>query len=163
MKLFLSIIIGTLIALLSLTPALGIDLLNGSKTQPVNRWPFSFGDRYIYDNTGSKWNYDYAYKYKPHRYLLEKRHTLYPHPRFKYFDKRLSLLGALCCLCSMLALDVWAGISAIAILLAIYNYLKRSAGPARWADSRRSFHLQQQCPALLLNHNVPDKEHNNSH
>lgn len=86
-KLFFSIIVATSIILSGLTPALGIDLLNGSKTQTVNRWPFSFGNRYIYDNAGSRWNYDYAYKSEHHRHLLGRRHTAYPHPRIKYFNK----------------------------------------------------------------------------
>lgn len=64
-------------------------------------------------------------------------------PRFRYFDQRLSLAGALACLGVMLAIDPVTGLAAIAILFAIYQYLKRTAGPARWADSRRSWHLQK--------------------
>ncbi|MBU0698295.1 MAG: hypothetical protein KKE59_02540 [Proteobacteria bacterium] len=41
-----------------------------------------------------------------------------------------------------MAIDVKNGIIAFSILLAIYQYLKRTAGTARWADSRRSHHLQ---------------------
>lgn len=43
---------------------------------------------------------------------------------------------------AMLAVDLTAGIVAVAVLFAIFQYLKRTAGPARWADSRRSYHLQ---------------------
>ncbi len=43
----------------------------------------------------------------------------------------------------MLAIDPKTGVVAIAILVAIYHYLKRTAGPARWADSTRAFHLQK--------------------
>jgi amino acid transporter len=64
-------------------------------------------------------------------------------PRFRWYDARLSLAGALACFAVMLAIDLTAGIVAAAILFAIYQYLKRTSGPARWADSRRSFHLQQ--------------------
>jgi hypothetical protein len=32
---------------------------------------------------------------------------------------------------------------AIAVLFAVYQYLRRTAGPARWADSRRSYYLQR--------------------
>ena len=64
-------------------------------------------------------------------------------PRFRWYDARLSLVGALACFAVMLAIDLAAGIVAAAILFAIYQYLKRTSGPARWADSRRSFHLQQ--------------------
>jgi amino acid transporter len=70
-------------------------------------------------------------------------------PTFRWFDARLSLLGWLVCLGAMLAINVTAGAVAIAILLAIYQYLKRTAGPARWADSRRSYHLQRVRESLL--------------
>ena len=63
-------------------------------------------------------------------------------PRFRFFDFRLSFLGFLACLGTMLAIDISSGIAAIAILFAIYQYLHRTAGPARWADSRRSHYLQ---------------------
>jgi hypothetical protein len=58
-------------------------------------------------------------------------------------------LGALACLGVMLAIDLTAGLIAITILFAIFQYLKRMAGPARWADSRRSYHLQQARNHLL--------------
>jgi amino acid transporter len=64
-------------------------------------------------------------------------------PRFRWFDQRLSLTGALACLAVMLAIHVTAGLFAIAILFGLYQYLKRTSGPARWADSRRSYYLQR--------------------
>jgi len=64
-------------------------------------------------------------------------------PRFHWFDKRLSLLGFLSCLAIMLSIDMKNGAIAISILFAIYQYLKRTAGLSRWADSGRSYHLQQ--------------------
>lgn len=70
-------------------------------------------------------------------------------PRFRWFDARLSLLGGLACLGAMLAIDFAAGAVAIAVLFSIYQYLKRTAGPARWADSRRSYHLQRVREHLL--------------
>lgn len=70
-------------------------------------------------------------------------------PRFRWFHARLSLLGGLICLGSMLTLDLTAGIVAITVLWAIYQYLKRTAGPARWADSRRAYHLHQVREHLL--------------
>jgi len=70
-------------------------------------------------------------------------------PRFRWFDARLSLLGGVACLGVMLAIDVAAGLVAIAVLFSIYQYLKRTAGPARWADSRRSYHLQRVREHLL--------------
>jgi amino acid transporter len=77
-------------------------------------------------------------------------------PRFRWFDKRASFLGALACLAVMLAIDPVAGIISMAVLFAIYQYLKRTAGPARWADSRRSFHLQQIRRHLLSAASEPD-------
>jgi amino acid transporter len=64
-------------------------------------------------------------------------------PRFRSFDYRMSLVGALGCLGVMLAINPGAGIVALAILFAIYQYLKQTSGPASWADSQRSYHLQQ--------------------
>jgi len=64
-------------------------------------------------------------------------------PRFKWFDLRLSLLGFLACLITMMAIDLKTGIIAVSILFAIYQYLKRTAGPSRWADSRRAYYLQR--------------------
>lgn len=71
-------------------------------------------------------------------------------PKFRWFDKRLSLAGCLACLGVMLAIDFSTGIVSVAILFAIYQYLKRTAGPDRWADSRRSYYLQQVRKNLLL-------------
>jgi amino acid transporter len=70
-------------------------------------------------------------------------------PRFRWFDARLSLLGAGGCLGAMLAIDLAASAVALAVLFAIYQYLERTAGPARWADSRRSYHFQRVREHLL--------------
>lgn len=70
-------------------------------------------------------------------------------PKYRWFDKRLSLLGFLICLGAMLAINLGAGIIAISILMAVYHYLKRSAGPARWADGSRAWHLQRVRENLL--------------
>jgi amino acid transporter len=70
-------------------------------------------------------------------------------PRFKWFNPRLSLLGFITCLGAMLAIDVKNGIIAASVLVAIYQYLKRTAGPARWADSSRSHRLQRVRENLL--------------
>lgn len=64
-------------------------------------------------------------------------------PRFRFFHYRLSLLGALACLGTMLAIDVLTGVVAVSILFGVYQYLKRTVGPVRWADSRRSYHLSE--------------------
>ena len=70
-------------------------------------------------------------------------------PRFRWYDLRLSLAGSLFCLAAMLVINPTAGIVALAILVAIFQYLKRTARPARWADSRRSFSLHQVRANLL--------------
>jgi len=64
-------------------------------------------------------------------------------PKFRWFNAYVSLIGAIACLGVMLAIDPIAGIVSLAVLLAVHQYLQRSAGPARWADSRRSYHLQR--------------------
>ncbi|HID31110.1 MAG TPA: amino acid permease [Desulfobacterales bacterium] len=77
-------------------------------------------------------------------------------PRFRWFDLRLSLVGFLACFGAMLAVDLAAGAVAIAILFAIFQYLKRTAGPARWADSTRSYHLQRAREHLLATASEPE-------
>ncbi|MDF1555192.1 MAG: amino acid permease [Deferrisomatales bacterium] len=77
-------------------------------------------------------------------------------PRFRWFHARVSLAGALLCLGCMLALDPAAGVAAVAVLMAIYQYLRRTAGPARWADSRRSYHLSEIRQHLLATMAEPD-------
>jgi amino acid transporter len=64
-------------------------------------------------------------------------------PRFRFFDKRLSLLGALGCLGVMVAINPVAGIGAVAVLVAIHQYLRRSERPERWADASRSHYFQR--------------------
>ncbi|MCD6580477.1 MAG: amino acid permease [Desulfuromusa sp.] len=70
-------------------------------------------------------------------------------PRFKWFHKRISLAGALVCLLVMLAIDWKAGALAVAVIYILYQYLQRTVHQARWADSRRSHHLQQVREHLL--------------
>ncbi len=70
-------------------------------------------------------------------------------PRFRWFDRRISLVGALGCLAAMMAINLAAGLVAVSILAAVYQYLKRTAGPARWADSRRAYHFQRLREHLL--------------
>ena len=81
-------------------------------------------------------------------------------PRFRWFDHRLSLLGFLACLSAMLAIDPVAGVVAISVLFGIYQYLGQSAGPARWADSQRSYHLQQVREHLLAAAAEPEHPRN---
>ncbi len=78
-------------------------------------------------------------------------------PRFKWFSPPLSLLGSMVCLGTMLAIDPKSGAAAIALLIAVHQYLKRTDKPARWADSGRSHHLQQVRQHLLAA--AEDPEH----
>ncbi len=64
-------------------------------------------------------------------------------PRFRFFDRRASLAGALLCGGAMLAIDFTAGALAVAALFGLYQYLEHKAAPAGWADSRRSHYLEQ--------------------
>jgi amino acid transporter len=79
-------------------------------------------------------------------------------PKFKWFDMRLSLLGFLACLLVMLAIDFKVGLIAVSILFAIHQYLKRTSGPARWADSRRSYYLQRARENLLNAYIEPEHD-----
>jgi amino acid transporter len=77
-------------------------------------------------------------------------------PTFRWFDRRLSLVGAVACLGAMLAIDLVSGIAAVAVVLAIFQYLRFRAIPARWADSRRSYHLHQVREHLLAAAREPE-------
>ncbi|MGD8588361.1 MAG: amino acid permease [Chromatiales bacterium] len=70
-------------------------------------------------------------------------------PRFRFYHRHLSLLGAIACLGAMLAIDLQSGLVAVALLFAIYQYLRRIAPQARWADGRRSYHIHQVRTHLL--------------
>ena len=59
-------------------------------------------------------------------------------PRFRFFSAKLSLIGALACLAIMLMINAIAGILSVILLFGIYQYLKRTASPARWADGSRA-------------------------
>lgn len=63
-------------------------------------------------------------------------------PRFRWFDQRLSLIGGLLCLGTMAAINLTAAAISAAVLFGIFQYVKRNAGPARWADSTRAHHFR---------------------
>jgi len=77
-------------------------------------------------------------------------------PRFRFFHGRLSFLGGLTCLGIMLAINPAACLVSIAVLFSVHQYLRRTAGPSRWADSRRSYHLQQAREHLLAADREPE-------
>jgi len=60
-------------------------------------------------------------------------------PRFRWFDRRLSLVGWLACLGVILAINLAAGAVAVAVLFAIYQYLSRSAGHITFRGSGSIF------------------------
>lgn len=64
-------------------------------------------------------------------------------PTFRWYDARLSLAGMLACGAVMVAIDLPSALLAAGVLAAIFQYLKRRGLTARWADSRRSHHLQR--------------------
>ncbi len=64
-------------------------------------------------------------------------------PRFRFFDKRLSLVGAVACLFVMLAINPIAGAVAIAALLGIRFYLQQSERLDRWTDATGSYYFQR--------------------
>ncbi len=64
-------------------------------------------------------------------------------PRFRFFDRRVSLVGAIACAVAMVAVNIPAGVGAIVILSGIYQYLRRIDRPQRWADASRSYYFQR--------------------
>ena len=64
-------------------------------------------------------------------------------PRFRWFDKRLSLLGGLLCLGAMLAINALAGAVAIALLFGLHHYISRRVDVERWAAGDRSRRLRR--------------------
>ena len=64
-------------------------------------------------------------------------------PLFRYYNSKLSLIGALACFGMMMTINFTASIAALAVLFGIYEYISRVAPFARWADGRRSYHLRQ--------------------
>lgn len=77
-------------------------------------------------------------------------------PRFRFFDSRLSLIGAVACLAIMAAIDLMASLVAVAVMVAIYQFVKNTAGPARWADGARSHHFHRVRESLLAMSEDPE-------
>ncbi len=70
-------------------------------------------------------------------------------PTLRWYNRYLSLAGTFACLGVAMAIDIWSAAIAVAILLAIFQYLKIKGTAARWADSRRAFFLKQVRDNLL--------------
>jgi amino acid transporter len=81
-------------------------------------------------------------------------------PRFRWFNKYLSLAGFLVCLGVILALDIQNGVIAMAILIAIHQYLKHTAAPSRWADSSGAYAFQVIRQQLLSLAHQPEHHRN---
>lgn len=77
-------------------------------------------------------------------------------PRFRFFHARLSLLGAIGAFGAMIAIDPPTSGLALALLFAIHQFLKRTAGPVSWADSARSHHFQRIRESLLAMSEDPE-------
>lgn len=75
---------------------------------------------------------------------------------FRWFNSKLSLLGGMLCLGAMLAINIIAGVIALAILIAIYYYLRNTGMRSRWADGWRSFHLFRVREHLLAAYQSPE-------
>jgi len=93
-------------------------------------------------------------------YFEARAHSPSFRPQFRFFDQRLSLIGWIACFGVMMAIDPLAGVVSLAVLMAVYQYLKRTAGPSRWADTRRSFYLQQVRQSLLAAEKEPEHPRN---
>ncbi len=70
-------------------------------------------------------------------------------PTFRWYNRHLSLIGMVACLGVAVAIDIWSAVIAVAILSGIIQYLRVKGSAARWADSRRAFHLKQVRENLL--------------
>ena len=76
-------------------------------------------------------------------YIEARANSPFFRPRFHWFNAKLSLAGAIGCLGVMLAIHPTAAVIAVALLLAIYQYVAATAAVDRWADSSRSQRFQR--------------------
>jgi amino acid transporter len=77
-------------------------------------------------------------------------------PRFRFFNKYVSLAGCFLCLSIILALDLVYGLVAFALMFAIYVYLRQSDKPSRWADSSRSYAYRRVRSNLLRMNDIAE-------
>ncbi len=71
-------------------------------------------------------------------------------PRFRFFHRRLSLLGAIASFGAMLAINPVAGVVALLVLFGIYTYLGRRTQPERWADASHSHYFKRAKDSIRL-------------
>lgn len=79
-------------------------------------------------------------------------------PRFSFFHARASLAGSLICGGAMLAIDVWSGVVAIAVVYGLYQYLRARQIPVAWADSRPAYHFRKLKATLREIDRLPDDD-----
>ncbi|MEL6984449.1 MAG: hypothetical protein AAFO29_18630, partial [Actinomycetota bacterium] len=79
-------------------------------------------------------------------------------PRFRWFDPRLSLAGAVLCAAVVVAISPVSGAVAAFVLWGIYTYLQRQEIPERWSDSVRAHHYSEARRHLLALHKEVDSE-----
>lgn len=77
-------------------------------------------------------------------------------PRFRFFNKYISLAGCFLCLSIILALDLVNGLVAAALMFAIYVYLRQRDKPSRWADSSRSHAFRRMRSYLLRMNDIAE-------
>ena len=71
-------------------------------------------------------------------------------PRFRYFNARLSLLGAIACFIAMIAINIVSGMLAGIVLFGVYTYLQRTTRKERWADASRSHYFKRATESIKL-------------
>ncbi len=79
-------------------------------------------------------------------------------PRFRWFDPRLSLAGAVLCALVVVAISPVSGALAAFVLWGIYTYLQRQEIPERWSDSVRAHHYSEARRHMLALHKEVDSE-----
>jgi amino acid transporter len=79
-------------------------------------------------------------------------------PRFRWYDPRVSLAGAVLCAVVVIAIDPLAGAVAALVLWGIHSYLRRRDVPERWSDSVRAHHYSEARRHLLALRHERDSE-----
>jgi hypothetical protein len=59
-------------------------------------------------------------------------------PAFKYYNKWVSLFGALLCVCVMFLIEWWAALATFVAIAALYVYVKESKPTVNWGSSTQA-------------------------
>ncbi|MDH3189740.1 MAG: amino acid permease, partial [Acidimicrobiia bacterium] len=81
-------------------------------------------------------------------------------PRFRFFHRNASLAGAVGCLLIIAAINITAGVVAVLVLFAIYQYLKSRTRPERWVDTTRAHLFQRARDAVQAMGTEPEHGRN---